>query len=575
MFSEQKKRGPNPKTVADGYSLSDERQAVTGPELDFDYDDNVMNSRGGTERDGPSGLEHHLPNPDAPNLRQSHQGEHRGDFGGTEGVRITNATYFYVLCAALNSCNLGYDIGVSTNVGPLLQEHWNLSDIRVEIFIGSLNLFAMFGAIFSHYFSDRYGRRVAFIVAALSFILGVGILVMAINYTFLMIGRVFVGLGVGFGLAIDPLYISEVSPAAYRGQLVTWAEIALNVGIVLGFLSGIVFFDMPRDIAWRYMFAVGAVLPVLMILLASTAMVESPRWLVSQNNESMAKRVLKSIYGDGYDVKPVLRDIKEELEREELVYKTVGWDVILFPPPAFRRMLMVGIGTAVGQQAVGIEAIQYYLPRILERAGDERNWRQTWIVVILGLIKLVFIIVGGMLFDRRGRRPLFFVSLVGMSAALLMLSINFFSGSTNSSFSIFALGAYLALFSVGIGPGAWLIPSEVFATCIRAKAMSVATFLNRVTATLMSSTFLTSARAMTWPGFFLLLSAVCLIVLAFLYVYLPETKGRSLEDMTLYFAEITGDRSVLEAENRIAREREGRAQQAQAPPPTRPTTGLD
>jgi len=416
MFSEQKKRGPNPKTVADGYSLSDERQAVTGPELDFDYDDNVMNSRGGTERDGPSGLEHHLPNPDAPNLRQSHQGEHRGDFGGTEGVRITNATYFYVLCAALNSCNLGYDIGVSTNVGPLLQEHWNLSDIRVEIFIGSLNLFAMFGAIFSHYFSDRYGRRVAFIVAALSFILGVGILVMAINYTFLMIGRVFVGLGVGFGLAIDPLYISEVSPAAYRGQLVTWAEIALNVGIVLGFLSGIVFFDMPRDIAWRYMFAVGAVLPVLMILLASTAMVESPRWLVSQNNESMAKRVLKSIYGDGYDVKPVLRDIKEELEREELVYKTVGWDVILFPSPAFRRMLVVGIGTAVAQQAVGVDAIQYFLSYILERAGFDEAWKRAWMLVFMGCVKLFFIFVGGFLFDRRGRRPLLFISLAGMCA---------------------------------------------------------------------------------------------------------------------------------------------------------------
>jgi hypothetical protein len=105
-----------------------------------------------------------------------------------------------------------------------------------------------------------------------------------------------------------------------------------------------------------------------------------------------------------------------------------------------------------------------------------------------------------------------------------------------------------------MGPGAWLIPSEIFATCIRAKAMSVATFLNRATATLMASTFLSTANAISWAGFFCLLAGVCVIVLIFLYFLLPETKGRSLEDMSIYFAEITGDTSILEAEARIMAE---------------------
>jgi len=147
-----------------------------------------------------------------------------------------------------------------------------------------------------------------------------------------------------------------------------------------------------------------------------------------------------------------------------------------------------------------------------------------------------------------------------------MLSINFFSGSSSSVFAIFALGVYLALFSLGMGPGAWLIPSEIFATIIRAKAMSLATFLNRVTATLMTSTFLSTAHAMSWAGFFFLLVIVSLIVMVFLYYFLPETKGRSLEDMSIYFAEITGDRSILEAEDRITRERHAREHsQATAP----------
>jgi hypothetical protein len=104
-----------------------------------------------------------------------------------------------------------------------------------------------------------------------------------------------------------------------------------------------------------------------------------------------------------------------------------------------------------------------------------------------------------------------------------------------------------------MGPGAWLIPSEVFSTLIRAKAMSVATFMNRITATLMASTFLSVANAISWAGFFIMMSLVCLIILAWMYMYLPETKGRPLEDMSRYFAEITGDRSLFEAEELLHR----------------------
>ena len=176
---------------------------------------------------------------------------------------------------------------------------------------------------------------------------------------------------------------------------------------------------------------------------------------------------------------------------------------------------------------------------------------------MLGLIKLVFIVVGGKLFDRTGRRPLFFVSLLGMTVALLVVSFAFFfHPNLSGGFTVFGLGVYVAFFSIGMGPGAWLVPSEVFATCIRAKAMSLATFANRIVATIMSSTFLSTGDAMGWGGFFLLLAVICLMVLAFLYTYLPETKGRSLEDMSIYFAEITGDKSILEEEARIIRRRE-------------------
>jgi MFS family permease len=263
-----------------------------------------------------------------------------------------------------------------------------------------------------------------------------------------------------------------------------------------------------------------------------------------------------TLLAPGYDVSPILLDIKEAIEREVTVGRTIGWDMVLFPTPAFRRMILLGVGIAIAQQAVGIDAIQYFLVYILRESGVDHRSYQVGILILLGSVKLVFIYIGGRLFDRRGRRPLFFVSLCGMATALMLLSVNFFGNSNSYILTIFGLAFYLAFFSIGIGPGSWLIPSEIFATCIRAKAMSIATFMNRLTATLMSSTFLFTANAMSWAGFFMFLACICFMVLGFVYFYLPETKGRSLEDMSIYFAEITGDRRMLDAEARITRERE-------------------
>jgi len=315
----------------------------------------------------------------------------------------------------------------------------------------------------------------------------------------------------------------------------------------------LIFSGVDDDLAWRLMFALGAILPCFVIYFSTFVMPESPRWLVSKNREDEARDVLKLLYPDGYDVGVIVHEIKEGIEKEAIAEHAVGWDVILFPSPAFKRMLLVGVGTAIAQQAVGIDAIQYFLVYILDESGIKSRTAQTWILIVLGLIKLAAIVLAGHLFDRKGRRPLFFVSLLGMSVSLLLVSFAFIGNANSEGFAVFGLALYLAFFSIGMGPGAWLIPSEVFSTMIRAKAMSVATFMNRVTATIMSSTFLSVANAMSWAGFFIMMSVVCLLILGWMFVYLPETKGRPLEDMSQFFAEITGDRSILEAEEMLYR----------------------
>lgn len=197
----------------------------------------------------------------------------------------------------------------------------------------------------------------------------------------------------------------------------------------------------------------GVIIPIILIYLATFVMPESPRWLVSKNRESDAAQVLKMVYPDGYDVNVVVREISQGLEKEAIAEHAVGWDVILFPTPAFKRMLMVGVGTAIAQQAVGIDAIQYFLVYILDESGIKSRNAQMGILVVIGVIKLGVIVLAGYLFDRKGRRPLLFVSLLGCAVALFITSMAFIGGASNEGFAVFGLALYLAFFSLGMGPG--------------------------------------------------------------------------------------------------------------------------
>ena len=485
----------------------------------------------------------------------THEGEHHGDFN-KQSVRVTKSTVIFALCAALNSCNLGYDIGVSTHAGGLIQRDLGLTDMQRQLFVGSLNFWSIFGSMTSHWICDAYGRRRSFQVAALTFIVGLSIMSAASSFAVLMVGRFFLGIGVGFGLAIDPLYISEMTPAAHRGELVTWSELAINVGIVLGFLSGIVFYDVDDKLEWRLMFLMGCILPVVLIVVAQFVMAESPRWLVSKGRDEEAKVILRMIYPEDFDIDPIALDIKEAMERERIAEDAVGWRMILFPTPAIRRMLVVGIGVAISQQAVGIDAIQYYLLDVLQQSGIESEKGQLGVLMILGVLKLVFVAIGSKLVDRCGRKSLLYCSCIGMCGACILTSFSFIGGKDSGAFAIVGLSLYLSFFSIGMGPVAWLVPSEIFATSIRAKAMSVATVSNRIVATLMASTFLSTANAMGWGPFFLMLAGISVVVFIFAFFYIPETKGRSLEDMSVFFAEITGDISILDAEKKIIADRD-------------------
>jgi MFS family permease len=497
----------------------------------------------------------------------------------------TFSTKLYASCAVLNSVNLGYDIGVGTIAGPMIMEEFQLTGVQLEIFLGSINFWSIFGALTSPIISDRYGRRVTLGTAAVGFLVGVVIMSTSQSFQQLLVGRVIVGLGVGVGGAIDPMYIAEISPPHCRGELVSWAELGIAFGVLLGFSSSLL------DISWRGLMALGTIMPILLIGMIIFVMPESPRWLVEKNQEEKARAILATIYpnssplgadiladfdhdsddgleltvtgsGSGQEIPTpeappsaidkVVQDIKDSLELEKAAAHAVGWAIMCHPSIAIRRMLTAGIGMAIIQQACGIDSITFYLMFVIQQSGISSRDDQQAALIFLGFVKVAFVVVGSKLLDKYGRRPMLLVSLLGCAISLLVVSLTFVAETPASNVAtVIALAFYLAFFSIGLGPGNWVVASEIFATSIRAKAMSLAVFANRLTATVMASSFLTLSDALTLPGFLFMLTLICLGSAAFLFKLLPETKGRSLESMSHYFAEITGDRSFLETENEL------------------------
>lgn len=522
----------------------------------------------------------------------------------------SNYVRLMAIIASINSCNLGYDQGVNAGVVSSFQrkggDGLRLSDLQIEFFIGLLSFTALIGAMIMPIITDRYGRRWTLFSSQLIFISGITVMICAPGYGVLMFGRGITGIGIGIGLAIDAMYIAEIAPAKHRGQLVSWSETADNTGILLGFIASYVFRNTPGDAQWRATIGLGLILPSLMLFLVYFVLSESPRWLIKQGRREEAADVLAkcnhgnvvSVSGGGVvanqdrvrdannmtavaapsNLKTSINDndgsssnssnssscsssmgmelvqqLEEEMRKEERASAGMTWNRI-FSDPVSRRKLYAGVGTAIIQQMTGEESILYYMISILADAGITSVDEQFGALVVVGIAKVLAIIVAGYVFDYSGRRPLLMLSNAGIALSLFLLA-----GVSNRvpAAGFAALVLYVVAFSSGMGPGAWLIPSEVFSNDIRAKGMSLCTFSNRSASLLVSSTFLSMRRAMTNTGIFLFYGALAVCGIVYIFIFVPETRGRNLEQVhELFESMLSQSRQHLLSPSQRAREGE-------------------
>ncbi|KAL5730223.1 putative polyol transporter 4 [Ranunculus cassubicifolius] len=425
---------------------------------------------------------------------------------------------FVIACAifaSLNTVLISYDVGVMSGAIIYIQEDLNLTEVQEEVLVGILSFVSLLGSLAGGKASDAVGRKWTMGFAAVVFQAGATVMAFAPSFEVLMIGRLLAGIGIGFGIMIAPVYIAEISPTVARG--------------------------LPVHINWRIMLGVG-VLPSVFIGLSLFVIPESPRWLVMKNRIDEARLVLLRTNENQGEIEERLADIQAAANSnvESKYEEKAVWRELLSPSPALRRMLTTGIGIQLFQQITGIDATVYYSPTIFKEAGVEGNNKLLAATIAVGFSKTIFILVAILVIDKVGRKPLLYVSTIGMSTCLfgLVLTLTFFAQQTfGVVLAILFVCGNVAFFSVGIGPICWVVTSEIFPLRVRAQASALGSVFNRVCSGVIAMSFLSACRAISVAGTFFIFTLLAAISAVFVHIYVPETKGKSLEEIEMMFQE--------------------------------------
>ncbi|KAL2937706.1 putative polyol transporter 4 [Bienertia sinuspersici] len=460
----------------------------------------------------------------------------------------TDSSRRYVMAcaffASVNSVLLGYDVGVMSGAIIFIQEELKITEVQQEVLVGCLSIVSLIGSLAGGRISDAIGRKWTMAIGAIIFQLGALIMTIAHSFEILMIGRLLSGIGIGLGATIMGVYIAEISPAISRGFLTTFPEIFINLGILLGYVSNYAFSSLPSNINWRVMLALG-ILPSVVIGFALFVIPESPRWLVLQDRVEEAKSILLRTIGDEKEVEERLNDILQTASKAKsnnLVEKPV-WHEILRPNPIVYKMLAAGVGLQCFQQITGIDALVYYSPTILKSAGIQDNSQLLAATVAVGVTKTAAILVALLLIDRIGRKPLLYTSTIGMTVCLFCITLSLplmGKGEVGIGLAILLICGDVAFFSVGIGPICWVLTSEIYPLRLRAQAAAVGFAANRVCSGIVSLSFLSVSSAISVPGTFMMFAVFSALSVVFVHKIIPETKGKTLEEIECLFQEREG-----------------------------------
>jgi len=442
-------------------------------------------------------------------------------FQDEDGMKSRNSYVIFVtVIAAIGGLLFGFDTAIVAGATRYLKDQFALNSLQEGWAVSVVLIGCMFGAGLAGTISDRLGRKRFMLVSAVLFFISALGCAFPQNIFQFVIFRFVGGLGIGSASILAPLYIAEVSPARIRGALVSVNQMAIVTGILLAYFVNWAFAGVgPSN--WRWMYGMGA-LPSVVFFLLLLLVPESPRWLVKEDREEEALGVLTRV-NDAATAAAEVRSIKETLLLEK------GSLAELFRP-GFRRALLIAVVLAILQQITGINAILYYAPRIFERAGFERI-SAIGQSTIVGFINMLFTIVAILLVDKVGRKPLLLIAAAGMGVSQLLLGAAFRVENLSGSAILFLILLYIAFFAMAMGPIVWVVLSEIFPTRMRGSAMAIATVALWIADFAVTLTFPVIADRLSETTAFWIYAVMCAIDFFFMLFLLPETKGKTLEEI--------------------------------------------
>jgi sugar porter (SP) family MFS transporter len=435
------------------------------------------------------------------------------------------------LLAALGGLLFGFDTGVISGAQLFIGKDLHSSTSAQAWFVGALLLGAVTGAVVAGFLADLISRKWTIFAAGVVYTVAALWSGLAQSTGSLIAARAVLGLAVGTASFVTPLYISEHVPPKLRGGTVSFNQLMITSGIFIAYLVDYFFKDVTNN--WRWMLALGA-LPGIVLTVGMLLVPHTPRWLLQQGREDEARTVLKRTRDDDDGIDDEVNEVKEITEAESQVALR---DLVA---PSIRPMLVVGIGLAFFQQFVGVNTVIYYSPTILKFTGLTSDQSITQALSV-GITNVVFTIAAILMLDRVGRRKLLLAGTVGLTVALVVLGIFFASSNLQHNDAWIALAAlivYIACFALGLGPVFWLMIAEIFPLRERSHAMAVCTIVNWGANFLISYFFLDLVARISVKGTFWLYAGFGVLAVIFFAFKVPETKGRSLEDIE---HDLTGD----------------------------------
>jgi SP family arabinose:H+ symporter-like MFS transporter len=441
------------------------------------------------------------------------------------------------LVATLGGLLFGFDMAVISGVLPFVKNQFSLSAATEGWFVSSALVGCIIGVSFSGDLSDRLGRKKMLMLSAILFLASAVGSALSSGFTLLILARMLGGMGVGVASIVAPLYISEIAPANVRGRLVTFYQLAITAGILVAYLTnaGLLSFSLNYkgtgmghilDLilvkeVWRSMLGLGTI-PALLFFTGLCFVPESPRWLIQKGQTEEGISILSRITNLATAQRDALI-IKSTITQEKGSYKEIF-------APAMRKPLLIGLLLPLFSQFSGINAVIYYGPRILSDAGI--NITNALLgQIIFGIANFLFTLIAIWKVDKMGRRPLYIVGALGATVCLFFTGVCFYTGATNNIALVISIILFLACFAFSIGPLKFVIASEIFPTKIRGRALALSIMVMWIADTIvgqLTPMFLGSVGPAVTFWFF---SACCLLSFWVVYKMVPETKGKSLEEV--------------------------------------------